>query len=143
METIELHNALVSNPHTAAVVTWVGPRDMLPVTVRRKPAGIIVNTHKSIQPGQHWVAMYIGKDAQGYYFDSYGLPPMYTEFKDFMKRNASSFKYNKIRVQGVSEHCGMYCLYFLMCMIRQKKMHFTNPGDNDRWIQQWMKDTFA
>jgi hypothetical protein len=41
-------------------------RDRLP----DKPRLLVCNTDPSSRPGQHWIAIYVGEDGRGEYFDS-------------------------------------------------------------------------
>ena len=49
------------------------PLDKLPPFPTKFPKSMIVNTHKSNQPGEHWVALILTKK-DCFYFDSFGLP---------------------------------------------------------------------
>ena len=50
--------------------------DQLPKNhVCKFPAMLVVNTHPSNMPGEHWLAIYISKNKHGYFFDSFGNPP--------------------------------------------------------------------
>ena len=149
MKTNQLRSALMSNPRTRSIYGGIYPRDRLPKSLgRRRPLAIIANTHRAHQPGLHWVAFYFDRYRKAVYFDSYGLPPKHSEFIRFLTDNASSYRYNTKRVQGNDTTCGMYCLYFLMSMIRkegQKMLHHLTVrqfNDNDRWIRRWMKNVF-
>ena len=139
MRTKELLKILRSNPHTAGYFTGVYPRDGLPKRILRN-AAVIINTHNKDQPGEHWVAVYIGKDGRGVYFDPYGLPPYYPEFLDFLRRNTNSYSYHKTRVQDKSGPCGQYCVYFILCMIKKQPLQFKHSlKANDKRIQKWIK----
>ena len=146
--TTQLHAAMMSNPHTYPIFGGIYPRDRLPSTLRkRRPIGIIANTHKSHQPGQHWIAFHIDRQGHLTYFDSYGLPPTHQEFIDFIKRHSPSYTYNAKRVQGHDTTCGMYCLYFLLSMARQQRkmlhhLYARSPQENDVWIRRWAKNVF-
>ena len=138
---------MMSNPHTYPIFGGIYPRDRLPSTLRNKPLGIIVNTHKAHQPGQHWVAFYLDRQGHMTYFDSYGLPPTHQEFIQFIKRHSPSYTYNVKRVQGYDTTCGMYCLYFLLSMVRHQRKMFhhlyaRSPSENDVWIRRWAKNVF-
>ncbi|XP_018396617.1 PREDICTED: uncharacterized protein LOC108774886 [Cyphomyrmex costatus] len=53
-----------------------------------KPAAIIANTDDHTKPGTHWVAMYVGRDGVGHYFDSYGLPPIIPQHLAHYRKNS-------------------------------------------------------
>ena len=47
------------------------------------------------------------------YFDAYGLPPMYSEFRQFLK----NYVYNDVQLQEpFSTMCGHYCVLFARYM---------------------------
>ncbi len=64
----------------------VYPLDLIP-TIKKKPIAIIVNTHPSDKPREHWVSIIISKDGIGEYFDSFGLPPLHAEFVKYLDKN--------------------------------------------------------
>lgn len=90
------------------------PRDMLPKYIP-KDSGIIINTDKSSQPGEHWVSIFKTKSGPLVYFDSFGLPPLHKEITDFIEVNTiNGWFYNSINFQSIySDTCGLYCIYFL------------------------------
>ena len=74
---------------------------------------IILNYHNTNQKGIHWCG-YFSKNNKGYYFDSYGLPPL-KELEDYVT------DYNEEQLQFETlEYCGQLSLYVLY------KMYFTN-----------------
>lgn len=93
--------------------------------------GIIFNTDKHYNSGEHWVALFINIHKKRIvYFDSYGIEytdkPVPKEIKRFINRvikQGSSlriqfeFIYNKIRHQLSDSECGMYSLYFIIEML--------------------------
>ena len=77
------------------------------------PASYIVNTDPRCLPGKHWVAIFINKNGDGEYFDSFGSKPN-EDICKFFKRNCSKVYYNTKRIQhDRSISCGVYCIYFL------------------------------
>ena len=148
MKTRELYRALKSNPHTNRIYGGIYPCDRLPLRIRRqRPVGIIANTHRAHQPGQHWVAFYFNRQGQTTFFDPYGLPPRHPEFIRFLAQNASTYSYNTRRVQGNDTTCGMYCLLFLYSMIRNHGRMLTRLSarrlnENDRWVRRWVRNAF-
>ena len=83
---------------------------------------MIVNTHPSNQPGEHWLAIYITDDGIGRFYDSFGNPPDFTYFpksiKDFLK-TCENVEYSSKQVQDlVSTTCGQHCLFFLFLMTK-------------------------
>jgi len=90
------------------------PRDILPQYIPND-SGIIINTDKSTQSGEHWVAVYKSTNGIPVYFDSFGLIPTRPEIVKFIKDNTSmGWFYNAINFQSIfSDTCGLYCIYFL------------------------------
>ena len=51
----------------------------------------------------------------GYYFDSYGLPPLYKEFTQFLRHFAKDYTYSDLQLQSpFSTVCGHYCVLFAL-----------------------------
>src|SRR5882757_7031252 len=123
----------------------VYPRDRLPRGVRKRPFGMIANTHTSNGPGQHWVAFFVDEDGIGEYFDSFGLPPLHDEFNDFLFENApNGHLYNNVTLQCTScVTCGHYCILFLWTRLRGKSiidffnLFTNNPNTNDVLIRTY------
>jgi hypothetical protein len=92
--------------------------------------GIVFNTDPHDQEGSHWVALFININRRGiYYFDSYG-----ERISKFINRFAKKvttqgqrlgikfeFIKNKIRHQYKTSECGMYCIYFIIQMMKDKQ----------------------
>ena len=73
----------------------------------------ICNTNSSHKPGSHWVVLCINGKGERLYFDAYGLPPMYIEFRQFLK----NYVYNDVQLQETfSTMCGHYCMLFARYM---------------------------
>jgi len=92
--------------------------------------GIIFNLDIHTKPGSHWVAMYIDlRKHIIYYFDSYGdpIPRRIRKFATKVKEQGKAFgeKYtliiSKKRHQYGESECGMYCLYFIIQMLLDKR----------------------
>lgn len=72
----------------------VYPRDLIPHQLRPYEKAIVVNTDPHDRPGMHWVCLYLNTPIE--YFDSYGLPPLHHEIRDFIARHAQQWDYNRI-----------------------------------------------
>ena len=57
----------------------------------------ICNTQPDWLPGEHWLAIYIGKQRQAEYFDSYGRPPKEAILK-LLSTNSDRCVYNSKRL---------------------------------------------
>jgi hypothetical protein len=86
--------------------------------------GAVFNLDPHDKNGSHWIACCILLDTKAiYYFDSYGLPPppQVSRFmRSFILQDAGlTLKYNGRRFQFGNSECGMYSMYFLICMINR------------------------
>ena len=70
MNTLQLLRAVKTLPVTA---TDVFPADRIPIMWPR-PHALIMNADNHDQPGVHWAAVFLKKEGNAIYFDSYGLP---------------------------------------------------------------------
>ena len=84
--------------------------------VRNKPKKqtFILNTHKSGDPGEHWVAV-VKNDKTYYVFDSFGrtshkLLPVFSRGKLVVDSEYDAEQF------GSSEICGQLCLSWLLCV---------------------------
>lgn len=90
--------------------------DRIPVTLAR-PSAIVINTQEHWKKGMHWVALYINKIGQGFYFDSYGMAPYVSHHIERIRRNCITYRWNEKQIQGYdSKVCGQYCVVFLYYM---------------------------
>lgn len=79
------------------------------------PVSMIINTDKHNENGEHWVAIYISEKKKGYYFDSYGIPPLNKEIEDYLNTNTANWKYNPRTIQGLDSYkCGQFCVLFVI-----------------------------
>jgi len=116
MNTRQIDSILRSDPYAESVFRGVFARDKSPQKVGW-PAALVWNLDTSKSPGSHWVALYINPHGRGYYFDSYGLPPLYKKFENLLNRNCLWWNFNRATLQApFSTVCGQYCVYFLLCM---------------------------
>jgi hypothetical protein len=91
------------------------PRDMIPLNIKHRPSTMIVNTHTSDKPGEHWVSIVLNKDGSGEYFDSYGLPPLHDNLHRYLNKMCPlGWGYNPITLQCLScITCGHYCVLYV------------------------------
>lgn len=94
-------------------------RDELKYYKKEPYMKFIINTSKSNENGMHWVALYIDKNLNGFYFDSFSIF-LFDEIIDFVRPN--KLFVSKISIQNPNYgYCGQYCLLFLIYMVRNKK----------------------
>ena len=121
MNTYEIEIALRADCRLSKSFEGVFPRDYLPKFVSQ-PTALVANTDSSNRSGEHWVAIYIEND-KGEYFDSYGLPPVHSEFLQFLKNNCKSWTFNTKEIQSIdSQVCGQYCIVFLKARASGKNL---------------------
>jgi hypothetical protein len=114
MDTVELENCVQEYDFLHVMCLGIFSADALPSGVAGFPACLIVNTHPSSKPGEHWVAFFMDSKKRLEYFDSYGrdvAPNSYFEkFADVFETKS----FNKMRLQGpFSAVCGYYCLSYI------------------------------
>lgn len=135
------------NIHSLGVI----PYDYLPIEPLRKlPSVVILNTHPSGMPGEHWLAIYINENSVGCFFDSFGNSPDYqgfpSEIKDFLNRNSKEVQHSIVQVQDFSsDTCGQHCLFFLYHMAKGfdydyvLKMYSDDFIKNDKKVKTFLK----
>ena|SRR5437868_8264642 len=145
MNSFELHSALKS--HCKLENEGVFACDKLP-KFANKPSALICNTQPSNMPGEHWIAIYLDINGKGEYFDSYGMPPLKSEFAAFLKTNCKkNWSFNNKELQDWdSDVCGQYCLAYLSakghgCSLNQflKKFDTNNKKKNDLMVAKMVK----
>jgi len=146
MNEQELKQAACSHPVTFAHFYGIFARDELDHVTLPIGGFVIVNTDKRSSSGNHWVLFYRNTN-QTVYFDSFGLPPLYSEFYKFAN---GVFVYNMKQLQDeTSSQCGLYCLYFALqlCLgesLEKIRLRFTNNTLlNDKIICTLFKKYFT
>jgi hypothetical protein len=118
MDTLENYRALRD------VLTFVGvvpsvlmPTNPLPGLVNYT---LIINTDVHNGPGSHWVTVHLNtRSSTGYYFDSYGLFPLVSAIRHYLRRNCTLWNYNTRTLQGfTTDVCEQYACLFALCMDR-------------------------
>ena len=86
--------------------------------------GIVFNIDEHYKPGSHWVSMFMDIPKKHiYYFDSEGIrcPSKIKNFYHKMKEHDKQFKYfcnNNVVHQRDDGECGIYCIYFILHMLK-------------------------
>lgn len=100
------------------------------------PAVFIVNLSKKTEDGSHWVSIYIDKNSECYYFDSFGFPPNNKFIIMFLQKHAKRIYYNKRQIQHITSiNCGKYCCLFCICVLKQ--------GNIDHFIQKFSQNLYV
>lgn len=83
------------------------------------PALFIVNLSQKVQPGSHWVSLYIDAFGNSIYFDSFGMPPSNIHILRFLKLHSKKSMYNKKQVQHLSSiKCGRFACIFAVSVLK-------------------------
>ena len=108
--------------------------------------GIIFNLDPHDKPGSHWTCMFINfKLKKIYYFDSYGddLTPkrvikLANRIQEQSKKIGKEYKFliNKKRHQYTRSECGMYCLFFIIQMLKDVPFSRFNRKVSDKHMRK-------
>jgi len=114
--------------------------------------GIVFNLDPHFKGGSHWVALYINlhdkqKPFAGY-FDSYGYktPPLIARLMRSFKLQIQSCElgFNARRFQYGNSECGMFSMYFIICMIYGIPFKdFCKDSVTDKFMLDLRKRLFA
>jgi hypothetical protein len=133
-------------------------KDMCNINLKRefdngtRGIGIVFNTDPHFKGGSHWVALYINlnniKSPVCCYFDSYGydVPPLIARLmRSFtLQIPGCKLEYNARRFQYGGSECGMFSMYFLICMIHGISFkEFCRDSVNDDFMLKLRHILFA
>lgn len=118
----------------------------------KKNIGIIFNLDPHYKGGSHWVTLFIdNKKREIYYFDSYGdkIPKQILKFANTVKNQGKKMNLNykiiinKTRHQYSNSECGMYSLYIIIQLLKNKSFnHLMKNKIKDRTMKQLRKKYF-
>jgi hypothetical protein len=137
MNTIQIDKIMKKHYFTNKIYLGTFAIDKLPIEVKY-PSCLIVNNQKSSEEGEHWIAIYFGKNKQAEFFDSFGNPPKRFGLDKYINKHSSRMTFNKIKLQSnYSLFCGYYCLLYLIYKCKGFSLNyflnfFNKPIDNDR-----------
>ena len=110
--------------------------------------GAIFNLDTHDKPGSHWVALSIDlKRKMAYYFDSYGVKPpeqvaRYMKYLTLQEPNLI-LQSNGRQFQRSNTECGVYSLYFIVCMINGEEFKgFCKHAIPDKWMYKFRRIFF-
>lgn len=100
--------------------------------IGKSQIGAVFNLDKHNEPGSHWVAIYININPKNpnygfYYFDSNAMdmPPEIKNFSNVVIEQINNEKFksyiNTVRKQFKGSECGMFCIHFLLQMLKKQK----------------------
>lgn len=124
MNTNEIRKVLLSDPSTHTLLKDVYCRDRFvgsTIPQNRGQSFAVINLDNCNKQGSHWVVVeYNGKRC--YYFDSYGLQPIYQDISMKLYSSNKQVIYNKYHLQSYDTNvCGYYCVVY--CMLRAGGKH--------------------
>jgi hypothetical protein len=151
MDGQTLDTLMQQDKHVAPFFVGVFAADTLPRRLHKKPALLICNTDPISKPGSHWVAFFIGENGEGEFWDSYGMPPIIKQHRQFMDRLCKQWTYNHTSLQAIdSIVCGEYCIlylvhrahgYTLRCFV--KSLFGPEPDANDAVVRKLFHRMFS
>lgn len=99
------------------------------------PALMIVNLSKNTESGTHWVSIYVDRFSNGYYFDSFGMPPRNKFIIQYLETHTKTFHFNDKQLQHISSvKCGKYCCVFAISILKYRTI--------DKFIIKFSKNLF-
>ena len=133
-------------PSTKNRFVGVFPADKIPenITGYSLPCCFIANTDPSWMHGTHWVAVFVDRNGDIEYFDSYGRRPMSPQMKTFC---GTIYQYNPYMIQPVfSALCGRFCIFYLVQRCQGKSFEtvlhmfdFNNLIYNENLVSDFVK----
>jgi len=109
--------------------------------------GFVFNLDPHTKEGSHWIASFINiPKKEFYYFDSYGMrpPKQVDRFMQWLTLQEPELKLlvNGRRFQRKESECGMFCMYFIVCMLKGESFrHFCRRSPSDDLMLE-MRETF-
>ena len=116
LTTTDLQNIIQRNADKQIRDAFLGifAINELPSHITRLPVLLIINTNTGNLPGQHWKAIFIGRDATGEVFDSLSSP-VSLRLQQWMNRHTKKWTTSKLVLQNpLAPTCGAYVLYFVL-----------------------------
>ena len=112
------------------------------------PSAIVFNTEPSHQKTGHWIAIFIKRNGQAVFFDSFARPPTTLGFDGFLKKHSTSWKYNNVLLQNpMTLTCGQHVIIFLVTVSTQGEsawIHLfeSNLLSNDVFVYRTINNIF-
>ena len=144
MNTIQLDKIMKKHKFTKKIYLGTFAIDKLPNKVKY-PSCLIVNNEKSYEDGEHWIAIYFGKNKQAEFFDSFGNSPRTFGLDTFIKKHSSKMTFNFVKLKSdFSLFCGYYCVLYLIYKCKGFSLKyflkfFDKPIENDKIFEKLIK----
>ena len=146
MNNWEISKTMRHYPSTKNRFIGVFPADKIPKNILQYslPCCFIANTDPSWLSGTHWVSVFVDKNGNIEYFDSYGRRPMSPQMKTFCGK---VYQYNPCMIQSLfSTSCGQFCIFYLVHRCKgvslQKVMNMFNINNveyNENLVKTFVK----
>ena len=108
LSTRDILENVMKDPYAKINFLGVFPRDQLP-RITTYPFSLIVNTDKHDEKGEHWLAIYVGKNKNCEFFDSFGFSEKDYGFESYIRTFSRNYSHNKLQMQDISSNaCGYY-----------------------------------
>lgn len=118
LTNVDILKHIEKDPYARKTFIGVYAKDKLP-SIQSYPCSLVVNTDPSTKPGQHWLAIYFGKDKSSEIFDSFGLHPEQYDLVKYLTKYSKEYDFNKTRLQDLdSAACGHYCIFYILLKSR-------------------------
>ena len=139
-----IEEVLKTDKITKKTFLGVFARNELPVDPTY-PSCFVFNTSPRTLPGSHLLCIFYDLNGNSFFFDSYGMHPQNFGMVEYLNNTSNSWCYNKKRLQGNSQYCGHFCVFFLLFKTRQKSKNFflcfsKNLTKNDLIIKRLMSN---
>jgi len=111
--------------------------------------GFVFNLDPHNKGGSHWVAGFLNiPKKEFYYFDSYGMRPPKQIYRFMqwltLQEPDMKLKMNGIEMQKKDSECGMYCIYFIICMLDGENFrHFCKRAPSDEFMLEMRNRVFS
>lgn len=114
----EIYRTLKKDYFARKIFKNVVPFDKLPKRPKF-PSAYVINTDKSNEKGEHWLAVYYDQNGYCTFFDSFGINPSFYNLEKFLDLTSKGWTWNKDQLQSFNNFtCGYYCIYFILLMSR-------------------------
>jgi hypothetical protein len=142
MDEFLVETILKKDKVTSKIFLEAYARDELP-SQPPFPSCFIINTDPRSKPGAHWLAVYYNERGYCDFFDSYGQPPDYFNLEKYINKTSRGWSFNRKRIQGDSDLCGVYAILFLIFRARDQlpifyKQFSNNYSKNDKVIMDYL-----
>ena len=123
---------------------YVGYKDAMPKAKNRVNYSAIINLDGKNpddfnKNGSHWTCL-VMRDKFCAYFDPFGLPESKATTAYIRTQNIKSYSYNSVKIQDIKDdHCGWYCIAFLM-FVRDNYKRTGNDDDNEDCLDKCAVD---